>query len=188
MGYVPASNYRSTPPPQPTHSPPIPQYQAPLENTDGLHFKPEHHVPVHQQAKSLNFGATYPPPSEGYHEPSIKFVAGAVSRGLPPLPPHSPVTYPPPNYSTMHPPTQAYHAPKQAKALYFRSPAQSYLPPAKSYQSPKPAFPGYIPPSQLALGPIHKGTPKPSYAPPSKDYLPPHPSTPQPHHMSTTSY
>ena len=23
--------------------------KAPLENTDGLHFKPEHHVPVHQQ-------------------------------------------------------------------------------------------------------------------------------------------
>ena len=26
-------------------------FKAPLENSDGLHFKTEHHVPVHQQVK-----------------------------------------------------------------------------------------------------------------------------------------
>ena len=26
-------------------------FQAPLENSDGLHFKTEHHVPVHHQVK-----------------------------------------------------------------------------------------------------------------------------------------
>ena len=26
-------------------------FRAPLENSDGLHFKTEHHVPVHQQVE-----------------------------------------------------------------------------------------------------------------------------------------
>ena len=26
-------------------------FKAPLENSDGLHFKTEHHVPVHQQVE-----------------------------------------------------------------------------------------------------------------------------------------